>query len=399
MKTKNTLISIVHACLAGTTAGVLAEELPDLTPATDKKAKKDSGNCCEALKDLGEIYDNKKNPWIQKLEFSGRIHQQWGYTDGSDNGRDFSNDGYDLRRLRLGFDLNFLHDFTLESSVNFERGGFRDSSIGFDGFDQLHLTYDFGDLGAFKKVEAGYGRYKLGFGGEETTSSNEIKTIERSLLNNEFAGDRTTGARVSFEVGDNIDFILGVYTTDADAETFGNWNGGTLYHVGSDFDALGGHLDLQAYYSDASETENEVLDYRWAVSATHETEIGSIDLFTNATYGEDYNGDAVYGVVIMHSTELIEDKLEAVLRYQWAYSEEGDLRPQKRNVGAVATDDFGFGMELPKGRRNHNIYAGLNYFLCDHNAKAMFGVEYESNSGAGADTEATTVWGALRFSF
>ena len=296
-------------------------------------------------------------------------------------------------------DIQFLDGFTLSSSVNFEQSEFRDSSIRYDGFDQLTLEYDFGDLGAFKKFNLGYGRYKLGFGGEEGTSSNEIKTIERSLLNNEFAGDRMTGARGTFEVGDNIDFIFGVYTTDEDLEAFGSWDGGVLYHLGSDFDALGGHVDLQAYYNDASEIENDVLDYRWAVSATYDTEIGNFDLFTNATYGEDYNGDAVYGIVIMPSTELIKNKLEAVLRYQWVYSEDGDLRPQKRNVATVATDDFGFGIELPKGTRNHNLYAGLNYFICDHNAKAMVGVEYESNDGADADTEATTLWGALRFNF
>jgi len=399
MKTKNNLIPTVGACFAATTAGILAGDLSDTKTVVNEPSGKSSGDWCETLQNIGKIYDDNDNPWIQEVEFSGRIHQQWGHTDGSEFGRNFSNDGYELRRLRLGMDVKFLDGFTLSSSVNFERSDFRDTSIGYDGLNQLHLEYDFGDLGAFKKVDLGYGRYKLGFGGEEGMSSNKIKTIERSLLNDEFAGERVTGARGSFEVGDNIDFLFGVYTTDEDPEAFGSWNGGVLYHLGTDFDALGGHLDLQGFYNDASKTENEVLDYRWALTATYETEIGIFDLFTNVTYGEDYNGDTVYGFVIMPSTELIKNKLEAVVRYQWARSEDGDLRPQKRNVATVATDDFGFGIELPKGEKNHNLYAGLNYFLCDHNAKAMLGVEYEINEGLGADTEATTIWGALRFSF
>jgi hypothetical protein len=393
------LIQVIGAGFAASAVSALAGDFSAEPMPAKPASKSNGGDWCENLQDIGKVYKNKDNPWIQEVEFAGRIHQQWGYTDGSDNGRDFSNDGDELRRLRLEMDVKFLNGFTLTSSVNFERGEFRNTSLGFDSFNELTLDYDFGDIGVFKKVELGYGRYRFGFGGEEGFSSNEIKTIERSLLNNEFAGERVTGARGSFEVGDNIDFVFGVFTTDEDPETFGSWDGGVLYHLGSDFDAFGGHLDLQAFYNDATEIESEVLDYRWAVSATYETEIGKFDLFTNFTYGEDYNSDAVYGFVIMPSTELIKNKLEAVIRYQWAYSEDGDLRPQKRNVGAVAADDFGFGMELPKGKKNHNVYAGLNYFLCDHNAKAMVGVEYETNEGAGADTEATTVWGALRFSF
>jgi hypothetical protein len=129
---------------------------------------------------------------------------------------------------------------------------------------------------------------------------------------------------------------------------------------------------------------------------TYETEIGDFDLFTSATYGEDYNGDAAYGIVVMPSTELIKNKLEAVFRYQWLHSEAQNVDASKRIVQRIANLD---GVGLPAGDNNHTFYAGLNYFLCDHNAKAMFGVEYETNDGTVADTEATTVWGALRFYF
>lgn len=399
---KKTSKPIIGFLLAATSTGIMAGEFSgskDADVEKPKEKKKNEGDWCETLEDLGKVYREKDNRWIQRIVFSGRMHNQWGYTDGSDNGRDFSNDGYELHRLRLGVDIEFLDNFTFSTSANFNRGYFRDTSIGYDGLDQMVLEYDFDEIGPFDKVRIGYGRHKIGFGGEENMSSNQIKTIERSVLNDEFAGERVTGFQGSFEVGDNIDFLWGIYSTDFSEKSLGSWNGGILYHLGTDFDLFDGHLDIQAIYSDASRSENEVYDYRWAVTATYETEVGIFDLFTNFTYGEDYNGDAVYGFVVMPSTEIIKNKLEAVIRYQWAHSEDGDLRAQRRNTRLVAEGDFGFGIGLPDGEYNQNIYAGLNYFLCDDNAKAMFGVEYERNRGGEADTEATTVWGGLRFYF
>ena len=40
----------------------------------------------------------------------------------------------------------------------------------------------------------------------------------------------------------------------------------------------------------------------------------------NVLYGEQQDGDAVYGLVIMPSTFLIDDSLEFVARYQYARS-------------------------------------------------------------------------------
>jgi len=393
---KINLIQTIGAGLAATTVGALAGDFSDTTTALVTQPSGGSGNWCEAIGDIGTVYKDKSNPWIQEVKFFGRAHQQWGYTDGDDNGRDFSGDGDELRRLRFGTSIKFLNGFKALARANFEKGGFRDTSLGYDGFDELYLEYEFGDFGAAKNLNLGYGRYKLGFGGEEFESSKKIKTIERSLLNNTYSGDRVTGVRGHFEIDKTI-YTFGVYNSDSDPETFGVWDGGVIYHLGAEFEALNGNMNLQGIYTDASKIEDEVLDYEWAVSLTYITEVGRFDLFTNATYGEDHDGNAVYGIMIMPSTELIKDKLEAVFRYQWAHSEnDGVIRPQSREVRNIASMD---GIGLPRGDDNHNFYAGLNYFICEHYAKAMVGVEHELNDGGVADTEATTLWGALRFYF
>jgi hypothetical protein len=394
---KNKLIQTIGAGFAATTVGALAADLPDTTTAAVSQPSGGSGNWCDAIGDLGTVYKDKSNPWIQEVKFFGRAHQQWGYTDGDDNGGDFSGDGDELRRLRFGTSIKFLDGFTLLGRADFENGGFRDTNIDYAGFDELYLNYNFGSFGALEDFTIGYGRYKVGFGGEEVESSKKIKTIERSLLNNSYVGGRASGARVSFTAND-VNYMFGVYGVDGDDEAIGSLSGDLAYHVGAEFEALGGDVFLQAIVTDSDGTSpDDVFGFDWAVSANYTTEIGRFDLFTNATYGEGYDGNAVYGVVIMPSTMLIEDKLEAVFRYQWAHSEgDGYLRPQSRNVRNVAGMD---GIGLPRGDDNHNFYAGLNYFICEHHAKAMLGVEHEINDGGVADTEATTLWGALRFYF
>ena len=193
-----------------------------------------------------------------------------------------------------------------------------------------------------------------------------------------------------------------MFSTEGGREALADWNGGVAYLASMELDVAGGDLTLDYLRNDDNRAQSEEIiknaKYKWAASATYETEVGGFDLFTNATYGENFDGDNVYGVVIMPSKELIEDKLEAVVRYQWARSE-GDnlLKGSKRNLDQ--TRDLVNGLQSAKGDENHTIYAGLNYFLCDHNAKLMTGVEYETIDGGERDAEATTFWLAARMYF
>mgnify|MGYP003675546275 CR=1 FL=1 len=104
MHMKNKLIYTLGATLVATSVGALAGDFSD-TAKIPKSSSGGGGDWCESLQDMGKVYDNKDNSWIQEISFSGRAHQQWGYTDGSDGGRDFSNGGDELRRLRLGLDI------------------------------------------------------------------------------------------------------------------------------------------------------------------------------------------------------------------------------------------------------------------------------------------------------
>ncbi|MEJ6728984.1 MAG: hypothetical protein QNK83_07450, partial [Akkermansiaceae bacterium] len=128
-------------------------------------------------------------------------------------------------------------------------------------------------------------------------------------------------------------------------------------------------------------------------------EIGDIDLFLNATYGRTHGGNDVYGFVVMPSTELIKNKLEAVVRYQYANADASVFKINKRNVRNARSADSGVAQAINTGDLNHTIYAGLNYFLCEDHAKFQIGAEYETLTGRFTDVEATTLWAAFKLDF
>ena len=391
------LIQVIGAGVTATTLSALAGDISVAPPAPVN-----NGNWCDTLQDMGTLYKDNKSPYIQEIKVFGRAHYQFSYVDGENNTQDFSEDGGELRRLRFGTSVKFLNGFKALGRANFEKGGFRSDQLGYNSMDELYLEYGFGDAAGFEDITIGYGRYKVAFGGEEQTSSKKIKTVERSNISNFFAPNRSTGLLVEASHSD-IDFTMGVLSTDAD-QTLGQWDEGIAYYGSAALEVPTGDLIVDFIYNDANPLlDEDTFGYEWATSLTNDSKIGSWDLFLNATYGETHAGNEVYGVVVMPSTELIEDKLEAVFRYQYAGSD--NVNGLKINGRAVRNSYKAFtgGTNMNQGDENHTFYAGLNYFLCDHNAKVMVGVEYETlEGGAGVtsvDLEATTLWAAFRMYF
>ena len=364
-----------------------------------KKKGKSSGDWCESLQDFGELYDvkKKKNPYVQKVEIFGRYHQQWIYSDGSDGANDFNGYGQQLRRFRIGASIEFLDRWKLRGRINLENGEFNNTNIQHDDFDTLILTYDSKDIGILNEPTFGYGLTKVDFGGEWYTSSRRIKTVERSNLSNIYSPGRATGFFFGAEIED-FDVVCGVFSTREHNYALAGWDGGVAY-FGSVRTKVGkGKLRADFLYVDATEDEDEIFGFEWATSVTYDKNIGNWNLFVNGTYGRHAEGD-IYGVVVMPSTFLIEDKLEAVFRYQWARSTEQQLRPGRSRSTSVRAVALADGVNIARGDQNHSFYLGLNYHFCDDNLKLMTGIEYETLTGTVTDTEATTVWGAMRFFF
>ena len=63
--------------------------------------KSNCGSWCDTLETIGTVYNNKENPYIQKVKFFGRAQLQYGYIDGEGvDGGKFNEDFEEVRRLR-----------------------------------------------------------------------------------------------------------------------------------------------------------------------------------------------------------------------------------------------------------------------------------------------------------
>lgn len=401
MQRKNLVMTVASAlAITGTaTAGSGAFDLHHgfLPQKASSTPSYSNGDWAAAWK-KGLTYKSDSR-FLQEAKLFGRLHYQYAYTDGTlDTGsgdQDFDSSGEEIRRLRLGGRVKFLDGFTLQGNVNLEDGGFRDDELGFSSIDLVSLSYTQKDFAGFDSLTATYGRLKLAASYQSRLSSNDIKTVERTSVDNFFfANSRVTGFTLGAKRG-AFDYGFGVYSSEVDNETIAGWGEGQIYslHLGHKTDL--GDLSIDAIYN--NNNDEDPVGFEWGVSLGYHLTAGNWDVTFNALYGNDNNHDGVYGVVILPSTFLIKDKLEAVLRYQYFGSEGQSVSINGRNVGNAVGEDLG--LSVPRGDASHSIYAGLNYYLIGNNVKFLTGVEYQTLDGSGVELDSTTLWGTFRLKF
>ncbi len=369
-----------------------------------------SGDFCSSLKSIGQLYKNNDNAIIQSVKVFGRLQAQAAYIDGTDiNNNDFDGDFDEIRRFRAGLEIKAFNGLKIKGNVNLAsdgRPGGGDLDWGYQSFDQFKVSYAVKNTAGFDSLGFSYGRHKLALGQEQHTSSKKIKTVERSAIANKLTSTRPTGISVDAMRG-GVSTTLGFFSLDED-DFLGKWDAGSAIYASTQFEALNGDITLDLMYN-LDQDDNPIgLGYKWATSAAWEGNIGSWDLAVNAIIGD--NGDqsnadregSFYGLVVMPSKYIIEDKLEFVARYAFQGSSEDEgIRVNSRYLRRDISSDGSVDADINSGRgdSHHSIYAGLNYYFCGDNSKVMTGIEYDTLSADTGDVDATTLWFAYRMYF
>ena len=367
----------------------------------------ESSNNGSWLDNLGKVYSNDDNPYIQSFRFYGRFQAQYGYIRGEDvNGDDFSDDAEEIRRLRLGAEIKFLHGFKVTGNVNLidddalSNGG---REFEYQDFDQLKISYTTKDFLGFDKASLTYGRHKVALGQEARLSSKKIKTVERAAIANRLFNGRWTGFSVDLQ-RDNWNGTFGYFSQDQSDE-LGSLDQGSAIYFSSTHKLDHGNVLFDVFWNIDTDDDSELASYEWAATLGYETTVGNWDLVADLAFGD--NGDTdfagadrggnFWGVTLTGSRYIIDEKLEFVARYAYQGAEEDEgIRTNSRLFRAdILDNDVNGG----RGDSHHSIYAGLNYYFRGDKSKVLFGIEYDNLATPDGSADATTLWAAYRTYF
>lgn len=327
-----------------------------------------------------KLYADQDNPYIQSFSLVGRYHGQYWSVDSEDN-RD---DGWENRRMYLGFNAKLFQQFTLEVQISIN-----------DDFDPLYKSlYD-----AFIKWENSADNFEINVGRldyvytgmERSTSSKKIKTMERALLVNQIMPGEVVGIYAKGTSG-SLSYQTGLFSGSIEDE-FTSFKGGFAALLGFGY-AMPlfydkGTLHLDYLYNNCNEDNNAFKPYEHIVSLWHQGQRGPLGIDVDFTMANSVDDSSdVFGLTLLpyydlaHSMLLSGDKLQLALRYHYSSSsDEHGLNFNKRYEQKVAHG---------KGDAYNSYYLGLNYFIYQQKLKLMAGVEYFHMAGV-ADDDSNTM--------
>ena len=378
----------------------LCAEAGEPEPVEVVSAVDGSDDCrfCDALTGLASpIYKSEENPFIQDFRFTGRFHYQWGQVVGTSNGESFNGGGGEIRRLWGGVKFKAFNRLDVLATGRFSEQGFRNHDIQYNEIDFLSADFRIGDIGPIKNAKLGFGRYRLDFGREWHISANTIRTPERSPIFDRFIQPRATAVRFKGDIW-GLNFTLN-YATATDSRGVAEFNSGEAFHFATKWKALGGEWFADGYVVYADEEDDELFNFDKAFSLAYEWKAADWTMFVNGVWG-DVGSEQIWGVVGMAHRLIYKDKVEAVLRYQFAGASDDLIRiggRASRNLAGIRD------LSLDLGDVAQNAYVGLNFYGCGFGSKQdstlLVGLEWDKVTGSEQDFEALTLWTNYRIYF
>jgi phosphate-selective porin OprO/OprP len=361
------------------------------TPVTTTPSRTTEPSEFDKIWGLATLYKDKNNPWLEEVSFFGRAHTNWAAVD-SDKGN-WSD--WEQRRLRAGLKVKFLQEFELKTEVRFiPQGG-----SAYAGLTEASLTWN-ADPAFRLTVGKQLPRYTL----EGALSSNELLTVERSLLANTFwVGEEnfSTGITATGDIG-HWQYYVAFLSGESD-KAFGDLDAGfySVTSLGYDFATeLGADkalLRADYVYNDGDGGNTTTKPFENTVGLGFDFKQGRFGVQSNVlrASGLGKQPDA-WGFVLM-PTYSITPKLELVARYTFLDGEgAGAIKPQRRYENEVP------GITGTKGDGYQAGYLGLNYYVYGHKLKFQSGIEYSrmsDSSGKGGDYSAWNYLAGFRLSF
>jgi len=423
----------LYVCLSGSSLHAQQAMRPDTETEAKHRKNLQDYNPIEVLPRFGEshwcpwisnspgtLFNNSDQHIIQSLVIYGNPQFQYSYVSGRDAlGKRFSGEEFELRRFKLGFRIHFFQYFTSSISSDMrEDSGSLDSD--YNSFDYALYTSDIifdaqdaFNWDSFEQFQFRLGYFRVPSNSSRAQSSNSMRAIERSSLANYSGPADSMGLLISSQRGAwsmDLGFFSSADISNAITSETSNqrgtfWLGHLGHHFGErkNFDSV--RADLRILVNN-DEAAGETFEQAWvaSLSTTMRKEHWrlSADLIAgdNGTDTNPLREGGYWGVSILPSLWILEDRLEATFRYQFAQADSPQgFRISSHSIRRIAND---VGAEIlgGYGDQHHSAYVGLNYYICGDHTKAMVGVQWDDlKSGNVQVFEGLTTWVALRLYF
>jgi phosphate-selective porin OprO and OprP len=307
-------------------------------------------------------YDNKENPVVQRVVFTGRYHHDFAVVRADQGDTDESN----VRRMRFGPRITFFRNFLLHAEVEVnpqERNPFyvrfTDAYVQWSKNPALVITV---------------GKHSVPFTQEGATSSRELLTIDRSNLANNiwFGQEYMPGVSVAGRRG-LWTYRGSLYSAGAMNREFGEFNGGlfTMGIVGYDFSKKLGVREATVtgnyLYQQPDVNNTFTRRYEHITSAHFRFEDGRLGARGDVSTAVGYLGQRDVWSFMLMPYFNVTDKLQFVGRYTFVDSDGNNgvsLPTYENRVTTGAGDEYSAG------------YLGANYYFYGHRLKLQSGVEF-----------------------
>jgi phosphate-selective porin OprO/OprP len=312
---------------------------------------------------LTNWYDDKENPVVQRVLFTGRFHHDLAMVEADQGDWRESN----IRRVRFGTRVTMFRDFLAHAEVEVnpqEREPF-----------YLRMTDAYIAWQKNPKSVVMVGKQSIPFTQEGATSSRELVTIDRSNLANNiwFTQEYMPGVSVSGRVAP-WNYRAGVYSSGSMNREFGRFDGSffTMAVLGYDFAKQLGVREavLTGNYlyqrPDALNTFTKRFEHIGSLNLRLERPRWGFRTDLSKTTG--YLGQRnVLGVMAMPYVNAT-SKLQFVGRYTF-------LKSDGNNGLSLATYENRV-VTRGNGDRYSEGYVGANYLLYGHRLKLQTGVQF-----------------------
>lgn len=356
----------------------------EVKPAAEEKSIYDK------IWGLATLYKNKDNAFLQELSLVGREQIDWFYFDANQG----QQDDWVVRRTRIGLKAKVLQDITLHTEMDLN---LQDPNPLYTKLTDAYIQW--APSKAFKLTA---GKHSAKFTLDGATSSNQLITIDRSQIANNFwfPEEYAPGVSVSGEIGHWV-YNIGYFSSGEASPEFGDFNAGSfgLISLGYDFAEVlhsdKALLRLDYVYQDPNTGNSFTRPNEQVGSLNFSYEKGRFGLGADLALAQGYGSQSdLFGFQLLPSVYLNEAKnLQLAFRYTYINSDGDNGIRLARYENRIVSG---------RGDNYNEFYAGLNWYLYGHKLKLQTGVQYatmEDSANDGGEYDGWGVTTGLRISW